>query len=115
MKGHARAVHDVESPQRRILDRKAADVHVANVPEDKEPKAPDFGHGLFGVVPGVSIAVDAADGAVAIDRDVRTCDDEAGGVVSKDDGVDVCAPVGEVVGELGAGASMLGLFGSLTR
>ena len=52
-----------------ILDRKAANVHVANVPEDKGHRAPDLGYGVLGVVPCVAVAVDTA-GVVAIDGDV---------------------------------------------
>jgi hypothetical protein len=58
-----------------------------------------FGLVAFVKVPCLAVAVDAA-GAVAVDPDVVSCKDEAGGVVLEGDGVGVVAPVGEVFREL---------------
>lgn len=88
------------------------DVDVADIPQDEGHWSAWTGGSYnsafslvsFVEVPNLAVAVDAA-GAVAVDPDMVSCQDEAGGVVLEGDRIGVVAPVGEIFGEL-VGASV---------
>jgi hypothetical protein len=111
-------IHHVDRPKSRLHDVEIADVDIADVPENEghwsawTDGSYNSAFGLVSLVkvPDLAVAIDAA-GAVAVDPDVVSCQDEAGGVVLEGDGVGVVAPVGEILGELVkalVGMSLLG-------
>ena len=81
-------VHHVDRPELGLNDVEIADVDVADIPQDEGHWATwaggsyegAFGFVAFVVVPDLAVAVDAA-GAVAVDADVISCQDESGSVV----------------------------------
>jgi len=72
------------------------DKNVAGVPKYKWHWSPWLSDGLLGVVPGVSISVNATP-AVAIDVDALSADDEACTMVLKSNWVGTVSPVIEIV------------------
>ena len=100
-------INHVDRPELRLHDVEIADVDIADVPENKGHWSAWTGgsyNSAFGLVslvkvPDLAVAIYAA-GAVAVDPDVVSCQDEAGGMVLEGDGVGVVAPVGEILGEL---------------
>ena len=104
VEAHVGPVHNVDTPQGRVLDVETVDNDLGDIPPDKGHGTPRLRVTLLGIVPGIAVAVDAS-GAVAIDGDIVAADDEAGVVVLEGNGVGVVAPVREVVGELESAAS----------
>jgi hypothetical protein len=97
IKAHIGPIHDIQAPQRRILDEEILHHDIGYIPKDEGHRPSRLRVALLDVVPGVAVAVDSA-GAVPFDGDVLPCDDEGGVVVLEGDGVGVVAPVVDVVG-----------------
>ena len=94
-----RSVHDVQAPQRRLPDEESVHDDLTDVPKDKGHRTAWLRVSGLSSVPGVAVAVDAT-GAMAVDPDVVSRDDEAGPVVLEGDGVGMVAPVVEIFGKL---------------
>jgi hypothetical protein len=92
-------VHDVEGPQRRILDGEILHEHLGHIPEDERHGSAGLRHGLLGIVPRIAVAVYLSS-AVSLDCNVVASNDETSVVVLEADRIGVVAPVVEVIGQL---------------
>ena len=96
---HVGAIHNVQRPQLRVLDIEILHYDIAHVPNDERHRPPWLREVLLHIVPSIPVAIDAA-GAVPVDPDTLTSDNEAGMVVLESDRVRIVAPVCQVSGVL---------------
>ena len=96
---HVRPVHDIDAPERRILDEEFLDRHIRDIPEYEWHGAARLCIPRFCCVPRIAIAMDAT-GAEAVDLDMITGKNERRPVVLEVNGVGIIAPGLDVRREL---------------
>lgn len=96
---HICAIHDVQGPQRRILDSEILYKDFRHIPEDKRHRSSRLRDIFFDIVPSVAIAVDLPR-SVSLDGNMIPSQDKARVVVLEGDGIGVIAPVVEVIRKL---------------
>jgi hypothetical protein len=99
VESHVRSIHNVQAPQRWVLDIEVVHVDFGDIPENERHWTSRLCVAFFRGIPHVSIAVNSAR-AVSINGNVVAGDDEAGVVVLEGNWVGIVAPVIQVVGEL---------------
>jgi len=97
LKHHIRPIHNIQTPERRLVHVEVAHSHITDVPPDEGHRAAGLSVAGFGGVPDVAVAEDTAC-AIAVDVDVVAGQNEACGVVLEGDGVVVgwLAPVVDI-------------------
>ena len=99
VEGHVCSVHDVQAPQRRLLDEEIGDCDVAHVPKDERHRSPRLGMSRFRSIPDIAVTIDPP-GSIAIDGDVIPGNNEASVMVLEGDGIGIVTPIRKVCGKL---------------
>lgn len=99
VKPHIGPVHDIQTPQRGILDEELLDCNVRYVPEYKRHGTAWLRIACFCSIPGIAIAVNAPC-SVAVNLDVVSSEHERSPMVLEGDVVGIVAPVVDIVREL---------------
>ena len=89
---HIGAIHDVQGPQLRVFHVEVLDRNIAYIPKDEGHGSPRLGEVLLHVIPGISIAIDAA-GTISIDPNPITSYNKPGMVILESYRIGVTAPV----------------------